>query len=96
MFTCCSPSKSKTSDAMLRLHDIWALETLDSKDIPSKLLKRPTIEIFVKDKKVIGNDGCNSMSGAITKITENELVFDQLRGTKMACPNMDFSQKFST
>ena len=79
-----------------RLHNIWALEEMDGVGTPSDLQKYPTLEIFVQDKKAMGNDGCNSFSGSIKKLSETEISFGPMISTKMACENMAFSKAFNT
>lgn len=86
--------KMENNDKM-RLHDIWALKEINREAIPSDLMKRPTLEIFVEESRVLGNDGCNSQAASLKKITENELIFGHFMGTKMACPNMVFSKKYN-
>ncbi len=89
-------SLTQEVNQMTRLHDIWALEEMDGIGTPSDLQKHPTLEIFVQDKKALGNDGCNSFSGSIKKISETEITFGPMISTKMACENMAFSKTFNT
>ncbi len=91
-----NPNTSKDTETNVRLHDIWALVAMDGEEIPTDLQKYPTLEIFIKDRKALGNDGCNSFSGSIKKISDTELVFGPLLSTKMACTQMDFSKQFNT
>lgn len=97
----CSVSKNKeieesvTVTSITLLHDIWALKTIQNEPLPDNLMKAPVLEIYVEEKRVSGNDGCNSVSGGIKVLTEKEMQFGQLISTKMACPNMEFSSKFN-
>lgn len=86
----------KQKDAKLRLHDIWALESMDGEEVDLKTLrKHPSIEINLTTMRVMGNDGCNSLMGGIESVGAKELVFGALAGTKMACPNMKLSGQFN-
>ncbi len=98
LFSCSASRKATTENdnSMTRLHDIWALESMNGESLPSDLSKMPVLEIFVEENNIVGNDGCNNISGSIKKITNEELVFGQIMGTKMACPNMVFSRKFGS
>ena len=46
--------------------------------------KRPTIEIHLKDNKVVGNTGCNSLNGTV-KVEEDQITFSDMVTTKMFC-----------
>ncbi len=96
----CSAIKEKKpienpSQNMNRLHDIWALQNLEEEALPNDIAQVPVLEIFVADKKVLGNDGCNSVSGVIKSLTDTEIIFGKLISTKKACPNMDFSSRYN-
>lgn len=99
LFACSTAEKSTMNEEVKndvnRLHDIWALQSIDGVKMPDNLSKHPTIEIYVSDKRVSGNDGCNNIGGNIKVLTENEIVFGVMFGTKMACPNMDFSRDYN-
>ena len=86
-------------DAKLRLNDIWAVERIQG--TPFKMQKegsrnkRPILEIHLVDNKILGNDGCNQLFGQIAKLTDTAIQFDNIGGTKMACPDMTTPQKFT-
>jgi heat shock protein HslJ len=84
------------NNKMYLLHDIWALQTIQSEILPNDLSQTPVLEIHVSDKKALGNDGCNSYSGNIKILNENEIVFGRMMSTKMACPNMKIAGLFYT
>lgn len=99
LMACSSTQKTEmntNTNDLNRLHDIWALQTMNGEDVPKDLSKMPVLEIFVETKKIAGNDGCNNFSGPIKTLTENELKFGMLMGTKMACPNMVFTRGFNS
>ena len=90
-------AKIETTDIVSQLHDIWALEEISNQKIEElgKFIKRPQLEIFVKDMRVVGNDGCNQFSGEIDKLDGKSIVFGPLMSTRMACLDMTVSDKFN-
>ena len=97
----CSAAKEKkplenSSQNMNLLHHIWALQNMEEESLPTDIAQVPTLEIFVEEKKVLGNDGCNSISGAIKTLSDTELIFGNLISTKKACPNMAFSSRYNS
>lgn len=92
----CHVKKENTQNQDLtRLNDIWALSLLQGEDFDrTKTRKHPTIEIYVAEKRVVGNDGCNNVMGGIEVLTSTELKFGMLAGTKMMCQNMEVSNAF--
>jgi len=109
LFSCSTQNKSdntkvskkevntETTDIVSQLHDIWALEEISNQKIEElgEFARRPQLEIFVKDMLVAGNDGCNQFSGSIKELNENQIILGPLIGTKMACENMNISNKFN-
>jgi len=91
-------AKIETTDIVSQLHDIWALEEIHNQKIEDlgKFAKRPQLEIFVKDMRVVGNDGCNQFSGSIKELNETGILFGPLMSTRMACPDMKVSDKFNS
>lgn len=78
-----------------RLHDIWALSSIEGAAYtPEQSQKHPTLEIYVADRRVSGNDGCNGIFGAIEILTSTELKFGMLAGTKMMCRDMKVPDSF--
>jgi heat shock protein HslJ len=87
----------KNIDEKMRLNDIWALKMMDGETIDAKnFQKQPVLEIHLNDMKIFGNDGCNNMFGSIEAFDEKYISFGALGGTKMACPNMELSSKYTT
>ncbi|MDX1461517.1 MAG: DUF4377 domain-containing protein [Marinirhabdus sp.] len=89
---------SKEQDPTTRLHDIWSLQTLNGNPMDSDRYAAPRttprLEIFVADKRIGGTDGCNSMFGTIETLTETEIQFSKLGGTRIMCPNMEVPNLF--
>jgi len=70
----------------LKLHDIWILEAIDGKtyadsDFTSGL---PRLEIFTKEQRFGGKDGCNILNGNI-ETSANTIIFKDAISTRMAC-----------
>ena len=94
-----SEGKPKTESNTIanRLHDIWALEEISNQKIEEigVFIRRPQLEIFVKDKRVVGNDGCNQFSGSIKELNETQIIFGPLMKTEIACEKENISKKFN-
>jgi len=87
----------KNIDKKMRLNDIWALKTIDGEMIDNeKQQKQPVLEIHLNEMKIFGNDGCNNMFGSIESLDEKNIAFSAIGGTKMACPSMDLSSKYTS
>ena len=52
----------------------------------------PVIEIYVKEKRVHGNTGCNTINGKV-EVDGNKIAFSNIITTEMACPG-DIEQRF--
>lgn len=89
----CSSSKD---EADIRLHDIWALESIGSEKviIDETVRNLPVLEIYVEDKRVHGNTGCNVLNGSV-EIDEEKISFSKIITTEMACPG-NLEQRFLT
>ena len=87
----------KQADKRLRIHDIWALKSLNSEAYDaSKTNKHPTLEFNTTEMRVFGNDRCNNIFGGIETLTDQKLKFGMIAGTRMACLDMEISNKFNT
>jgi heat shock protein HslJ/uncharacterized membrane protein len=76
-----------------RLHDIWALEELDTltrKDLPAT---RPYIEIHLDDNRLMGNGGCNLINGDI-EVRGHEISISPLISTRRYCPDQSIEDLF--
>ena len=89
-------SKETGKDADLRLHDIWALESINSEDFVKneQTINHPVIEIYLKKERVHGNAGCNTINGKV-KVDGSNIAFSEIITTEMACPG-DLEQRFLT
>jgi heat shock protein HslJ len=87
----------KNRDEKMRINDIWALKTMNGEAIDSNnFQKHPVLEIHLNEMKIFGNDGCNNMFGNIESFDEKNIAFGAIGGTKMACPNMELSSKYTS
>ena len=88
----CSSKETEKID-INRLHDIWALESIDTEkiELDENVRHLPKIEIYVKEESVHGNTGCNSFNGKV-EIEENKIKFSKIVATEMACPG-DLEQR---
>ena len=82
LFSC--SSSNKVVDPLI--NDIWVLEFFKgtSYNPKSEGVQLPTIEIHLKDKKVVGNTGCNNMNGKV-EVEEDQITFSNIITTKMFC-----------
>lgn len=105
IFTACSSNQQATTEktsqepttSKYQIHDIWLLETINGNPIKKagEGNKTPQLEIFVDKKQVVGNDGCNQISGGLKALDEKNITFGMLRGTKMMCPDMETTNLFN-
>jgi heat shock protein HslJ len=87
----CSSGKETTD---IRLHDIWALESIEGEKIiiDETLKNLPMLEIYVEEERVQGNTSCNTINGKV-KINGSEITFFDIIKTEMACPG-NLEQRF--
>ncbi len=80
----------------IRLNDIWAVIQLDGTTLDPHNFKKgvPTIELNLAKNSLIGFDGCNRFRGSF-EVTDNQIIFSNLAGTRMACPNMKISDRIA-
>ncbi len=92
-------TSKEESQPNINLNDIWALQTLDGSDYNMKEVKKgvkiPTLEFHLKDMRYAGNDGCNSIFGALDKVTASELQFGTGGATRMFCVDDEVSPIFN-
>jgi heat shock protein HslJ len=89
----CTSSDTQKSQVNL-LHDIWALDSLYGEKviIEENTRNLPVLELYVKDERVHGNTGCNTIDGKLD-IDNNKIKFLNLVTTEMACSN-NIEQEF--
>ncbi len=77
-----------------RLNDIWMLVTLDGKKIEIGAgSEHPSMELHLKDGKIIGTGGCNRFTGSVT-FHKDKMAIGLLAATRMACPEMSLESAF--
>ncbi len=82
----------KRQDKRLRLHDIWALEsvaggkTIDFfSAVPAPAVRQPNLELNLTEMRLLGTNGCNDFNGKIEQVTDDKLTFGPLAMTHRAC-----------
>jgi heat shock protein HslJ len=91
-----SDANSKTTDAHLRLNDIWALESIQSeKLVLADGDRRPQLEIQLRDMRLMGNDGCNRFFASINYLDGKKITFGPIGGTRMFCHPMVLPDRFN-
>ncbi len=79
------------------LNDIFALIEIEGQPVKEmKLQNQPMIELHLRDKKIMGNDGCNTFNGGIIYAIFGKIKFNEgFVSTKMFCvENGGFEIKF--
>jgi len=85
----------KTKDMSIQLNDIWGLTSIwDGKQeisIRDKSLRKgyPMLELNTRTMQFSGHDGCNTFSGTIDSLNQNELVFGNAITSLMNCKDME-------
>ncbi len=82
---------SKVNPKML-LNNSWKVSFINGESVTGNT---PQLELHTTEMLVHGNDGCNNINGKIIKLTDNELEFGALAGTRKVCPDMDIANRFN-
>ncbi len=86
-------TKDAGNEVDLRLHDIWALGSINGEEfVKDELNNHPVIEIYLKEERIHGNAGCNTINGKV-EVDGNKIAFSNIITTEMACPG-DIEQRF--
>ena len=95
ILTSCS-TKEAWQDIDVRLHDIWALKSINGEEFikDEQIINHPVIEIYLEEERVHGNTGCNTINGKV-KIDGSKVTFSEIITTEMACPG-NFEYRFLT
>ncbi len=93
LLTTCS-TKETGNNVNIRLHDIWALESINGEEFvkDEQTNKHPVIEIYLEEERVHGNAGCNTINGKV-EVDGSNITFSEISTTQMACPG-DLEQRF--
>jgi len=83
----------KTENTII-LNDMWVIQTMQGKPLLANTMKRPVLEFKSAVLKFNGNDSCNNIFGAIERLTESELKFGMIAGTKMMCPEIKVANTY--
>ncbi|HCY76885.1 MAG TPA: hypothetical protein DHV28_13270 [Ignavibacteriales bacterium] len=73
----------------IRLYDIYVMEEMTGFNLKKEKLMngRPQFEFNLTDMRFGGHAGCNNLTGPID-VVGNKIIFGNLMGTLMSCPNM--------
>ncbi len=89
----------KNPDPRFALHDLWVLEAINGETVkkPENNDQRPlpAIEINVTEMKIMGSDGCNRLTGSITKLENGEIELGPVAQTKKLCLDTDIPDRFN-
>jgi len=72
------------------LHDIWVVQSINGaaySRVEGKDL-HPTLEIYLSEKRFLGNTGCNNMNGSMN-VEGDKISFSDITTTKMFCVDVD-------
>ena len=58
------------------------------------MLKKRNTEIYLKEERIHGNAGCNTIIGKV-EVDDSNITFSEIISTEMACPG-DLEQRFLT
>jgi len=94
IFSILSCGGIKKIQSKTKLNDTWMLHSIHSEPYYKSSFKHPSLEFNIIQKKVYGNDGCNQISGSINELTNSLIQFDMIMGTRMLCPNIEFSVQY--
>ncbi len=90
---------SKDTDLTLRINDTWIVQTITGIDINkikgTDRYEFPKVEIQLASKKVLGYDGCNYLNGTITFVSDDQIAFGPIAGTKKLCAATDAPPLFN-
>jgi len=94
--SCFANKKMKPQEFQnIRLHDIWALEKMNSKKLDPNLVQQiPYIEIHVKSKKIYGNNGCHEFSGDISVLDNEQISWSKISSKEKTCSKMELVNQF--
>lgn len=86
---------ARARDVRLAVHDVYALAELagDTLALPAGAT-RPTLELDVRGRRVLGTDGCNRYRGRLDALGADRLRFGTLAGTRRACPDAPYATDF--
>ncbi len=87
-------AKEAGNETDLRIHDIWALEFINGQEFLKEEhdINHPVIEIYLEEKRLHGNAGCNTINGEVS-VDGRNISFSNMITTEIACPG-DFEQRF--
>ena len=87
-------SKELTQKVDVRLHDIWALESIDGEAYKKAKtdISHPLIEIYVEESRAQGTTNCNTLNCKL-EIEGDKILFVNISVTEMNCSG-DIEKRF--
>lgn len=85
---------NRLPDSKVLLNDIWVVESIGGEAVGDKA-NAPRLEFNTSTMEIVGTDGCNNLKGKLTTLTNSDLVFGQLAGTRKLCADMTMPDKFN-
>ena len=78
------------------LEKYWKLVELNGKDVAvdSSFIKEPHIIFKESNNRIMGNGGCNGISGEFKVEGLNRITLSKIISTRMACPQMKLESEF--
>ena len=72
------------------LHDIWVVQSINGAEYLRAEGQdlHPTLEIYLSEKRFLGNTGCNNMNGSMN-VEGDKISFSDITTTKMFCVDVD-------
>jgi len=87
---------SRTPDVRMKLHNIYALESIKGERITvAPDLEQPSLEVNVTKGLVMGTDGCNSFNGTAVIGIGGNINIGPLAGTKKMCKSSQLPQEYT-
>lgn len=75
--SCTVKNKTNVKSPNVRLHDIWALKSIEGQD-ELKLTHRPILEIYIKEQRFFTQLSCGSITGNINTAKVGQLFFSHI------------------
>ena len=99
LLSCCQNDRAAneqqdTPPVDISLNDIRALEEIKRQELILEGVPRPILEIHLKDKMLMGNDGCNGYFSSIEELDYHDIVLGTVGSTQKMCADMSIPDRF--
>ncbi len=93
--TQCANNTPAAEQAKIEAGTAWKLISMTAENNAVEIPEGSEVTInFLDSLQLVGNAGCNIYFGSYKTDEDNVLALNPMGMTKMACPNMDFEDKF--